>query len=487
MKKINIIITMLLLSISVISQTTPYVTTTGTQTLTNKTYSNSILSGSVTVNQATTNTIPYFDGSKFLKSATLGGGLNLSSGTLSQTLTSTRVAFGSSTNAITTNSNITVDEAKECLVLGDNGGTSSDNEPASQPPAILELSSNNQNTQALNFKCYGSTPGTQNDIHFYRYDGTPSAPTNTKFNMFLMSVGWRGWGASTATESSFAWQVKASENWTETAHGANMIFQSTPNGKANVSDRRSALMINNDQRIFLTKAHDTYAPYRSNAILNIDLTNATSPGSTLSIGAIMTHSTNGSASLIMGTASGDETFFYHYGSAVAGSFTGTSYSVASVTSLQSGNTTQFPLRLGGSNIALTTGTTSTNTALRVDAVGLRVGANSTVHTANTSTFKDDGSFALAYVAKTGNYTATVNDYLINCTANSFTVTLPTAVGITGRIYEITNSGAGTITIATTSSQTFTNVTATPTTLSLAATLAKSIRVMSNGTNWLQLN
>jgi hypothetical protein len=99
----------------------------------------------------------------------------------------------------------------------------------------------------------------------------------------------------------------------------------------------------------------------------------------------------------------------------------------------------------------------------------------------------NGSVSLAYTAKTGTYAISPTDYLINCTANTFTVTLPTAVGITGRIYEIVNSGAGVITIATTSSQTFTNVTATPITLTLASVLGKSIRVMSNGANWIQLN
>ena len=98
-----------------------------------------------------------------------------------------------------------------------------------------------------------------------------------------------------------------------------------------------------------------------------------------------------------------------------------------------------------------------------------------------------GGLRLGYVAKTASYTITTTDYLIDCTANTFTVTLPTAASVAGKIYEITNSGAGTITLATTSSQTFTNVSGTPTTLTIAATLAKSVRVMSNGTNWLQLN
>jgi hypothetical protein len=105
----------------------------------------------------------------------------------------------------------------------------------------------------------------------------------------------------------------------------------------------------------------------------------------------------------------------------------------------------------------------------------------------TSTFHVNGSKGFAYAAKTANYTLTISDYLVDCTANSFTITLPTAVSITGRVYEIVNSGAGTITIATTSSQTFANVTGTPTTLSLLTALGKSIRVMSNGANWIQLN
>lgn len=33
-----------------------------------------------------------------------------------------------------------------------------------------------------------------------------------------------------------------------------------------------------------------------------------------------------------------------------------------------------------------------------------------------------------YVAKTANYTATATDEVINCTANTFTITLPTASG-----------------------------------------------------------
>jgi hypothetical protein len=60
---------------------------------------------------------------------------------------------------------------------------------------------------------------------------------------------------------------------------------------------------------------------------------------------------------------------------------------------------------------------------------------------------------VAYAEKTANYTITSNDFTINCTANSFTITLPTAVGITGRCFEITNTGSGVITLDADGSET----------------------------------
>jgi hypothetical protein len=63
-----------------------------------------------------------------------------------------------------------------------------------------------------------------------------------------------------------------------------------------------------------------------------------------------------------------------------------------------------------------------------------------------------------------------------------TYTLPTAVGITGRQYVVSNSGSGVLTLATNSSQTFDNVTGVPTSLIIPA--KSSITVNSNGTGWL---
>lgn len=57
-----------------------------------------------------------------------------------------------------------------------------------------------------------------------------------------------------------------------------------------------------------------------------------------------------------------------------------------------------------------------------------------------------GSVVYKYVEKTANYTASDTDKTINCTSGTFTVTLPTAVGITGREYFIKNTGGGIITV-----------------------------------------
>jgi hypothetical protein len=87
-------------------------------------------------------------------------------------------------------------------------------------------------------------------------------------------------------------------------------------------------------------------------------------------------------------------------------------------------------------------------------------------------------FKQNYVTKTGAYTATNDDYVIDCTSGTFTVTLPASSGRTGRILIIKNSGAGTITVDGNGAETIDG----------AATYAISvqygtIQIMSDGTNW----
>lgn len=84
----------------------------------------------------------------------------------------------------------------------------------------------------------------------------------------------------------------------------------------------------------------------------------------------------------------------------------------------------------------------------------------------------------AYSQKSSAYSLTLDDYLIECTANSFTITLPTAVNNIGKRYNIKNSGTGLITVATSNSETIDS----QTTQSIVQW--ENLQVQSNGANWI---
>jgi hypothetical protein len=84
-----------------------------------------------------------------------------------------------------------------------------------------------------------------------------------------------------------------------------------------------------------------------------------------------------------------------------------------------------------------------------------------------------------YTTKTATYTILKGDMFIDCTANSFTVTLPTAVGISGRKYYIKNSGTGEITVDGDGTETIDGA--------LTAVISnqyETITVVSTNTNWI---
>lgn len=78
---------------------------------------------------------------------------------------------------------------------------------------------------------------------------------------------------------------------------------------------------------------------------------------------------------------------------------------------------------------------------------------------------------------TSSYTVGVNDYLVDVTGNTVTVTLPTSVGIDGKNYVVKNSGSGVVTVSTFSGQTIDG--------SSSKTLRTndSIEIVSDGSNW----
>ena len=89
-----------------------------------------------------------------------------------------------------------------------------------------------------------------------------------------------------------------------------------------------------------------------------------------------------------------------------------------------------------------------------------------------------GGITFPYTSTTGTYTIGGDDYMIDCISGTFTVTLPTAVGIAGKIYVVKNSGAGIITVDTTSSQTIDGI------LTRTLTTNGVLYVQSTGSNWI---
>ncbi len=80
------------------------------------------------------------------------------------------------------------------------------------------------------------------------------------------------------------------------------------------------------------------------------------------------------------------------------------------------------------------------------------------------------------VSKTANYTADIDDGIILCTG-TFTVTLPTAVGISGKIYHVKNVSTGLITLEGDSTETIDGD------LNQPVAQYENLMVASDGTNW----
>ena len=112
--------------------------------------------------------------------------------------------------------------------------------------------------------------------------------------------------------------------------------------------------------------------------------------------------------------------------------------------------------------------------------GANIGINAT---SPNSTLQVGGSFSTNLTTQTNtNYSVLTTDYfiLVSTGSTNRTITLPTAVGCTGRTYVIKkiDSGSGDVIIATTSLQTIDGVTTQTIEFQWTA-----INVVSNGSNW----
>lgn len=124
------------------------------------------------------------------------------------------------------------------------------------------------------------------------------------------------------------------------------------------------------------------------------------------------------------------------------------------------------------------GTTNAN-LLFVDASANSVGIGTNTP---SSIVQINGSMSLPITTKTADYTATIDDYTILCNASTgiITITLPTAVGIGGRIYVIKkiDSSANAITIDGNGSETIDGAAT-----QVLSAVFESMTIQSNGTAW----
>jgi hypothetical protein len=95
-----------------------------------------------------------------------------------------------------------------------------------------------------------------------------------------------------------------------------------------------------------------------------------------------------------------------------------------------------------------------------------------------------GSFSLPITTVTANYTAGANDYTILCNnaaSSPITITLPTAAGISGRVYiikKIAANSSNAVTLDGYGSETIDGATTVA-----IATQYSSYTIQSNGTSW----
>jgi len=85
------------------------------------------------------------------------------------------------------------------------------------------------------------------------------------------------------------------------------------------------------------------------------------------------------------------------------------------------------------------------------------------------------------ILKSADYTLTEDDTIVEATANTFTLTLPSASGISGKQFIIKNSGGGTVTVHGHGSEIIDLV---PNHDVLSS---KSLTIISNGTDWMIIN
>lgn len=119
----------------------------------------------------------------------------------------------------------------------------------------------------------------------------------------------------------------------------------------------------------------------------------------------------------------------------------------------------------------------TNSYIRVkDKETVLQGIKTDLNTLATAIESGDGGNYFNYVSKSTTYTATTSDNVIFCTG-TFTITLPTAVGNGGKVFNIKNISTGVITVDGYSTQTIDGE------LTQAVLANDNLTIISNNSNW----
>jgi hypothetical protein len=129
------------------------------------------------------------------------------------------------------------------------------------------------------------------------------------------------------------------------------------------------------------------------------------------------------------------------------------------------------LPLSGGTVTGPTIFTSGLTANTLNVLGLT----------QTSGITSTGGITFKQVTINSTYTATTSDYMIDVTGGTFNVTLPSAVGIQGRLLVVKNNGGGAVTVQPVLGQ---NIDDKPFVI-LGET--NTIQLASNGSNWVAIS
>jgi hypothetical protein len=139
--------------------------------------------------------------------------------------------------------------------------------------------------------------------------------------------------------------------------------------------------------------------------------------------------------------------------------------------LPTSNVTGDYLPLSGGTVSGGTIFTSGLTANTLNVTGLT----------QTKGITSTGGITFKQVTINSSYTATTDDYMIDVTGGTFTVSLPTAVGIQGRLLVVKNNGGGAVTVDPFGSET---IDGKPFVI-LGET--NTIQLSSNGSEWVALS